>query len=260
MQATKEKIIEIKEGNVTELKLQLNEVNDLDKDGFQLLNDTVTKCAKDESLRVLVLTSGANGFFSNGLKPELFLDRSESEIRDAVRLVLDTAEQLFFFPVPAIIAINGHCLGAGSVFAIYSDYRLMADKKARIGFPEMVIGMNFPSIAVRYLESVVGHRNAKELMFGGRPLKGPEAKSIGLVDEIYPEEELNSKAHELARKLASNAPSSLRGIKASMRHSYRPLLESLREWDIEETVKTILTKNCQEGFRSILEKRRPNFG
>ena len=250
---------EIKTGHVLELKFKFNELNSLNKDAFLNLGQKIDELSINKPCRVLILTSGVEGFFSNGLDPLMFLDRTEKEIRENFTVVIESAEKLFFLPIPMIVLLNGHCMGAGSVFALYGDYRFMVDKKARIAFPEALVGMTFPAGAAMYLRDIVGMKNARDLLFTGKALKGHEAKEIGLVDEVYTSEEIHSKAMVLALKLAELPPESSSGIKTSLRESYRSVISELKKKDIETAVKIILGKNSQEGFRSILEKRRPKY-
>ncbi|MBE7413241.1 MAG: enoyl-CoA hydratase/isomerase family protein [Leptospiraceae bacterium] len=250
---------ETKTGNILELKFTFNEVNALNKEAFLSFIEKIDELSLKKPARVVILTSGVEGFFSNGLDPLMFLDKTEKEIRENFTIVMEAAEKFFFLPIPLIVLLNGHCMGAGSVFAIYGDYRFMADKKARIAFPEALIGMSFPSCAAMFLQDLVGKKNTRELLFSGKALKGHEAKEIGLVDEVYPVEEIREKVMSQAQKIADLPPESSSSIKSALRESYRSRIDELKHKDIDVTVKTILSKNSQEGFRSILEKRRPKF-
>ena len=250
---------EKKTGNILELKFKFNELNSFNKEAFLAFGKKFDEIAAAKPCRALILTSGVDGFFSNGLDPNMFLDKSENEIRENFTIVIESAAKLFFLPIPLIVAINGHCMGAGSVFALYGDYRFMVDKKARLGFPEALVGMTFPSGSAMYLQEVVGVANARDLLFTGKALKGAEAKEIGLVDEVYSIDEIYQRAYTLAEKIAALPPEASSGIKLAFRESYRTVIGELKNKDIDLAVKIITGKNSQEGFRSILEKRRPKF-
>jgi len=250
---------EIKKGHILELRFKFNEVNSLNKEAFLAFSQKIDELSATRPCRVAILSSGVEGFFSNGLDPLMFLDKTEKEIRENFTIVIEAAEKLFFLPIPLIVVLNGHCMGAGSVFALYGDYRFMVDKKARIAFPEALVGMTFPACSAMYLQDVVGVKNSRDLLLTGRALKGPEAKEIGLVDDVYSIEEIQGKVLALAEKIAELPPESSSSIKSAFRESYRSRIQELKAKDIAAAVKTILGKNSQEGFRSILEKRRPKF-
>ena len=166
---------------ILEIKMQSNEKNTFDFETFSAFEQLLLKHAKDEKIRVLLFTSAQTQFFSNGIEPTLMYNKSEKEIRDAVTLLIGCASLYFNFPVPTIALINGHCMAAGAVFAIYSDYRYMVDKGGRIGFSEALVGLNFPSAPTMVLRDLVGTNKTRDLLYGGKQLKGHEAKELSLI-------------------------------------------------------------------------------
>jgi len=254
-----EQIILNKYENIVELKMNFNETNTITYDSFQYLNESLEKAESDPDIKVLLLTSNAPGFFSNGLDPNMFIGRSEADIRKAAETIITSASKYHFFPYPTIAVISGHSMGAGSVFSISSDFRLMAEKRVRLSFPEGMIAMNFPAFSARVLQDIVGANHATDILLNAKALKSLEALKIGLVDYVHPNEELFDAAMKFAKKLASKPKESLTGIKKSLRQGYHGLAKNVKQWDIDEMVKTILSDNAQEGFLSIKEKRRPQF-
>lgn len=248
-----------KHDRVAEMLLQANERNVLSKTALEDIRNALHKLYSDTEIRTLVLSSAAHGYFSNGLDPLLFLEQDRATVEENTRLIFEAAGLFFFYPRPTIAAINGHCMGAGSVFALYADYRLMSSDGGRFGFPEILVSMSFPAFATQILQDLVGTRECRDLLYTGKSLKAAQATEIGLVDDLFPVTEIRNEALKLAQKLAGNTVESLSTIKNARRDIYKPLLERLMESDIKIMVDTIMTKNSQEGFRALAEGRRPKF-
>lgn len=244
---------------ILEIKMQSNEKNTFDFETFVLFQQILNKHASNSNLRVLLFTSAQTQFFSNGIEPTLMYGKSEVDVRKSVEQLLRTAQTYFHFPVPTIAVINGHCMAAGAVFALFSDYRYMVDKGGRIGFSEAIVGLNFPCIPTIILQDLVGLKATRDLLFTGKQIKGPEAKEMGLVDELFSAEDLYPEAMKLAESLSKLTLNSSRGMKTALREPYRAQMESLFQLDADLFTKVILSPDGQEGFLSLIEKRRPKF-
>lgn len=244
---------------ILEIKMQSNEKNTFDFEAFVLFQEILNKHANNPDLRVLLFTSAQAQFFSNGIEPTLMYGKSEADVRKSVEQLLRTAQTYFHFPVPTIAVINGHCMAAGAVFALFSDYRYMVDKGGRIGFSEAIVGLNFPSIPTVVLQALVGVTATRDLLFTGKQMKGPEAKEIGLVDELFSAEDLFPQALKFAESLSKLTYNSSRGMKSAMREPYRSQMEALFSSDADLFTKVILSPDGQEGFLSLIEQRRPKF-
>ncbi|MCU0824263.1 MAG: enoyl-CoA hydratase/isomerase family protein [Leptospira sp.] len=244
---------------ILEIKMQSNEKNTFDFEAFVLFQEILNKHANNPDLRVLLFTSAQAQFFSNGIEPTLMYGKSEADVRKSVEQLLRTAQTYFHFPVPTIAVINGHCMAAGAVFALFSDYRYMVDKGGRIGFSEAIVGLNFPSIPTVVLQALVGVTATRDLLFTGKQMKGPEAKEIGLVDELFSAEDLFPQSLKFAESLSKLTYNSSRGMKSAMREPYRSQMEALFSSDADLFTKVILSPDGQEGFLSLIEKRRPKF-
>ncbi len=252
-------ISETREGNVLELALQFNENNVFSKEAFQALDAALEKAAADETLRSLLLTSNSKGFLSNGLDPHAVHGKSEGEIKELIDLFFSVLRRLFFFPVPVVCAINGHAIGYGGMLALFSDFRFMLDRGARISYPEINIGISLPVFVTQVLVNLVGEKNARDLLFLGKALKGPDALAMGLVDELHSAEDLPAKARARAAKLAGLPALAARDMKANMRFRYSGDIEAILEKDIRDTAGLMFSDDAKEGFASIIEKRRPKF-
>ncbi|MDV6237120.1 enoyl-CoA hydratase/isomerase family protein [Leptospira ellisii] len=251
---------EIRNGHILELYIETNEVNSLNGDFFRMISAKLEEVSKDNSIKALILTSKNEKFFSNGFNPDIFVGKTLTEIQDVLRLALDTASKLLFFEKPLICAMNGHSMGLGAVYAIFCDYRIMVEKKGRLGFPESQIGINFPSVAGFMLKETVGITGARDLLYSGKGLKAEEALEIGLIDAIATsQEDLMIRARKYCDQFKDMAIESVKGIKISLRDPVRQFAVANAERDVQLLSEAVFSKNGQEGMRSILERRRPVF-
>lgn len=252
----------LRENGVLELTLDLNENNLLSLEAFQSIAATVQRWAKHDQVKVMVLGSAATGFFSNGLDPRNFYQRAEADVREFVQASVTAMDRIFFFPVPVICAIPGHCMAAGGVMAICCDYRYMLDRSGRIGYPEANIALNFPGFASRRLRDLIGERATRDILFEAKLLRPADALQLGLIDEVISAdspEDFHRQIRVRADKLAKFPIVSLRGIKDGLRRDYVYTMKETALFDVDELVKTVLTSQAQEGILSLIERRRPKF-
>lgn len=248
-----------KKDYILELAMETNEVNSMDGTAFQELGESLAKAKQDPETKVIVFSSKREKFFSNGFEPTMFIGKTYEQIHADLEPVLKTTSELLIFPKPIISLIEGHCMGVGTVVALFTDYRIMISGKARIGFPESQIGINFPSVPGFVLKETIGLRNARNLLNSGKALKAPEALDIGLVDAIGTAEELPKILDKYCKQFANMAMESVLGMKQTLRDYMLPTLEELGKTDTEKLAKAVASENGQEGMRSIVERRRPVF-
>jgi enoyl-CoA hydratase/carnithine racemase len=244
---------------VAVIKINHNAANTLTLDSFAGFNDVLKKFEGDEEVRVVVFTGNDSGYFSNGFDPGLFLGQSYEYNLNVCRFVNDAALLFFFFKKPIISCLNGHAMGVGAVFAMFSDWRFMAESGGRLGFPEALLGMNFPAFVARYMQDLIGVQATRDILFGGKSLKGPDAVELGLADKVFPEPSLLAETVKFAEKLAKSPLQTLTGMKRARTEYYRPIFEAMREADAEKLAEIMTSPVTQEGLLSIVEKRRPRW-
>ena len=174
-----------KNGHVLELYINTNETNSMDLPFFHALSAAMDQAETDPGVKAVILSGRNEKFFSNGFNPALFVGKSIDEIRESLRTALAAAGKVLFSGKPVVCAMNGHAMGVGAVLALFSDYRVLAERKGRIGFPESLIGINFPSTSAHILTKLVGLRSARDLLYSGRALKSEEALALGLLSLIH---------------------------------------------------------------------------
>jgi enoyl-CoA hydratase len=161
-------------------------------------------------------------------------------------------------PKPVIAAVNGFALGGGCELAMACDIRIASDT-ARLGQPEISLGILPGGGGTQRLPRLVGMGNAYKLLFTGEMVYAEEALRIGLVDEVVPHEALMPRAKELARAMAEKSPAALQFIKEAVRASVRmPLDEGVR---LETTLFGLAfsTEDKEEGVKAFLGKRKAEF-
>ena len=159
---------------------------------------------------------------------------------------------------PVIAAINGYALGGGCELAMACTLRLAADT-ARIGLPEISLGILPGYAGTQRLARLVGKGKAMELILTGTPITASEAERIGLVNRVVPAAELMAAVRTLAGQLAGQAPVAMRYIINAINHG---LEMPFAEGEVfEATLFGLIasTDDMREGTRAFLEKRKPRF-
>ncbi|HUP62482.1 MAG TPA: enoyl-CoA hydratase/isomerase family protein [Thermoanaerobaculia bacterium] len=131
-----------------------------------------------------VILTGTGSIFSAGVDLFRLLEQGAEYTNRFVpalsRLMLD----LFSFPKPLVVAVNGHAIAGGCIMTLAADYRLMAGGNGRIGIPELLVGVPFPPSVIEAVRFAVPPQHLQSLMFTGRTVLADEALRLGLIDEV----------------------------------------------------------------------------
>jgi enoyl-CoA hydratase len=201
------------EGVLT-LRLEHGKVSALDVELLDALAGELAGAPED--VRALVLT-GTGSIFSAGVDLFRITKGGADYVRQFVPLLSRFLRTLFTFPRPVVAAVNGHAIAGGCVIALAADARLMADGDGRIGLPELLVGVPFPTAALEVVRFAVPREKLQSLIYTGRTLSAPEALGAGLIDEVVAPGALPSRAQEVARELALIPPPVYRLTKQSLR-------------------------------------------
>lgn len=208
--------------------------------------------------RALVLKSAVPGFFSAGDDVGKLAEITEEQIAllPRVHALLNRLESI---PLPSIAAISGHALGGGLELALACDFRYMAAGSGTIGLPEVRLGM-IPSFGgTQRLPAVVGKARALELMIRGWMLSPEEAKEMGLVNDVFPQDELDDKVMDLALRMSRQATGAIARIKQCVLTGIHEGPAKGMEAEIRAFGENIHSENAREGIRAFLENRKPIF-
>lgn len=162
------------------------------------------------------------------------------------------------FPVPVIAVINGFALGGGSELALACDIRL-ASEKAKIGEPEVTLGIIPGFGGTQRLPRLVGRAKAIQIVCTGDMMTAAEAYRIGYVDEVYPHEELMTKAMAMAETICSRGPMAVRLAKEAINRGQDVNIDTALDFEKANFAIACGTNDKTEGTRAFLEKRKPNF-
>ena len=212
---------------------------------------------KDDSIGAVVITGAGEKSFIAGADIQEFAGRSPFDQREAMAFprVFDIMAN---FPKPVIAMINGFCLGGGCELSMSCDIRIASDK-ARFGQPEIKLGLIPGGGGTQRLPRLVGMGNAMRLILTGDMIAAAEALQIGLVDQVFPHDELRAKTLELAAKIASFSPLTVRVAKEGMRASERMAIEEGILYERDLFCLCFSTEDKKEGVDAFLAKRAPEW-
>jgi enoyl-CoA hydratase len=251
-------IVDEKDGVATVTVNRPDKLNALDDRTMGELDAVFTALAADGDVRGVILTgSGEKAFVAGADIAELSaqspIDGRERGIRG--QAILDKIENL---GKPVIAAVNGFALGGGCELALACHLRL-ASENARLGTPEVKLGLMCGYGGTQRLPRLVGKGRALEMLLSGEMVDAQEALRIGLVNRVVPKDKLLPEAEALLRKMLANGPTSLRlTLQAVNAGLEMPLREAQL---LEATLFGLLctTEDMKEGTRAFLEKRPPKF-
>ncbi|MEE9236172.1 MAG: enoyl-CoA hydratase-related protein [Thermoplasmata archaeon] len=212
---------------------------------------------EDEDVRVVIFRGAGDKAFVAGADVKEFVGVRPMEQREARRR-LRFYETVASYSKPVIAMIKGYCLGGGCELALACDLRL-ASRDARIGQPEINLGVIPGGGGSQRLPRLIGEGKALQLILTGDIITGEEAKAIGLVEEVYPEEELETKTKELAMKIAEKSPVAVRLALEAVRAASRMDLQAGLEYEAVLFSLLFSTEDKEEGVQAFLEKRKPSF-
>lgn len=214
----------------------------------------------NDEVRVLIIT-GTGRAFSAGLDMEeankgpTDFDKQVVPLQGTLAWIAQIMRNL---KKPIICALNGVAVGAGFSIALASDIRIMAES-ARIGGPFLKVGL-IPEVGSTYnLPRLVGMGKACEIVFTGKLLDAPEAKEIGLINEIVPDQEIYDSSEALAKQIASNAPIPLQLARKALYQGLDVDLTAQIQFEQLCQSTCFKTEDYAEGIKAFIEKRKPVF-
>jgi 2-(1,2-epoxy-1,2-dihydrophenyl)acetyl-CoA isomerase len=236
-------------------------LNALNNELAGALNESLSRAAQDESVRVVVLTGAGRSFCAGG---DLSLIGKACESGDAKRLepLLRAGMQMVLtlrtMPQPVVAAINGAAAGAGMNIALAADIRI-ASEEATFGQNFSKVGL-FPDYGgTFFLPQLVGPSRAAEMFYTGEMIDARTALQLGIVSRVVSLTKLEAEARALAQKIADGPPLAVRAAKRVLFASQRKELEEALEREVEYQMKCFLSEDCREGVRAFFEKRKPVF-
>lgn len=236
-------------------------------DKYNALNDQVVaeigaaldELRTDDGVRAIVITGTGDKAFVSGADIGMLRDlKSSQEVVANSRRGQAMTLKIESLPKPVIAAINGYALGGGLELAIACDIRIAADT-AKLGQPEINLGLNPGYGGTQRLPRLVGKGMAKLLILTGDMIDAEEALRIGLVQKVVPLADLMDEAKALAKKLATKPPLTLAACKEAIDLGLEVDLERGLSIESLEFGVLSMTEDYKEGTSAFLEKRKPVF-
>lgn len=233
-------------------------VNALNSKTMEELDEVLEELEKDENVAAIVITGGGKYAFIAGADvkemPKLTPESAE-EMSANGQAILMKMEKM---GKPVISAINGLALGGGLELAMATDIRIISDR-ARVGQPEINLGL-FPGWGgTQRLPRIVGLAKAKEIIFTGDMISAQEAMRIGLVNKVVPDGEELKVARDIAKKIISKAPIAVAKSKNAMEEGIQLSLEEGLKKESKLFGEICGTEDMKEGVAAFIEKRQPKF-
>ena len=242
------------EGSVAQIILDAGKGNVLDDIMMNEIIDTLTSFKTRNDLK-LITFEGAGNHFSFGASVE------EHTKENALKM-LTTFHTIFHLlidlHIPTLAKISGQCLGGGLELPLMCNF-LFADKTAKLGQPEIILGVFAPPASI-ILPLKIGNARAEELLITGKIISAEEAKNIGLLNEIYESKEIMDIeidqwiSKNILPKSASSLRYATRAVRASFDYFMNKNLPAFTDMFVNELMET---EDANEGMNSFLEKRIP---
>ena len=217
--------------------------------------DKTLDAVDQEAIRCLILTGAGEKSFVAGADIGEMSTLTKAEGEAFGKKGNDVFRKLETFPIPVIAAVNGFALGGGCEISMSCDIRICSEN-AVFGQPEVGLGITPGFGGTQRLARIVGTGKAKEMIYGARNIKAEEAYRIGLVNNVYPAEELMPAAKKLAPTIARNAPIAVRNCKRAINEGIQVDMDQAIVIEEKLFGSCFETYDQKEGMNAFLEKRK----
>ena len=225
----------------------------------QELEDACREISQDDSVYVVTITGAGDKAFCGGSELEKSAQAGGKPVTpEAVGTLYNVTTTIAGIDQPVIAAINGDALGQGLEVALGCDIRI-ASSKARLGFPQVTLGLIPMDGGTQRLSRIVGKGKALELIFTGEIISAEEAYEIGLVSKVVAQENLAAEVEALAQTLVTKAPIAMRYIKEAVNKGLDLTLDQGLRLEADLYFLLHTTADRTEGIKAFLEKRAPWF-
>lgn len=243
--------VEVQSG-ISVIRMNHGKVNAMDLEFCKSLSGILRQVESSDSTSAILV--GNDRLFSAGVDLVRLLDEEMEYVNVFLSELTECFKAIFQFSKPLVAAINGHALAGGCILATACDHRVIHDK-ARIGVPELRVGVPLPSIAIEILRYAVAPMAFQAMVNVGRSYRGEEALSVGLADRIVDQKDVLEAAIESAQDLTKIPQSVFEISKRQMRAPANRNVAS-NESEFEETIKRIWESDeNRQVIKGFVEKR-----
>ncbi|HEV7624981.1 MAG TPA: enoyl-CoA hydratase-related protein [Streptomyces sp.] len=243
--------LEVSEG-VGTLRLDRPPMNALDIATQDRLRELAEEASVRDDVRAVVIYGGEKVFAAGAdIKEMQAMDHAAMVVRS--KALQDSFTAVARIPKPVVAAVTGYALGGGCELALCADIRI-AGERAKLGQPEILLGLIPGAGGTQRLSRLVGPSKAKDLIFTGRQVKAPEALQMGLVDRVVPDEEVYAQARAWAEQLAAGPAIALRAAKESVDVGLETDIDSGLAVERNWFAGLFATEDRATGMRSFVEE------
>lgn len=231
-------------------------LNALNSEVLADLEKVIDAISVDET-RCVVLTGAGEKSFVAGADIGEMSGLSKAEGKAFGKKGNDIFRKIETLPVPVIAAVNGFALGGGCELSMSCDIRI-ASENAVFAQPEVSLGITAGFGGTQRLARIIGVGKAKELLYTTNKIKAPEALALGLVNAVYPADQLMDEAMKLAEKIARNAPIAVRATKKAINDGLQVDMDKAIEIEEELFGSCFESQDQRNAMTAFVEKRKPD--
>ncbi|GBD12901.1 putative enoyl-CoA hydratase echA8 [bacterium HR24] len=233
--------------------------NSYDYNFMDELGRAVAAAADDPEVKVVVVRSALDRFFSAGADVKAFSENTPERNMDMIRLAHQVLGRIARIPKVFIAQIAGHAVGGGLEIALACDLRFGADGEYRLGLPEVTLGLLPGNGGTQRLPRLIGWSKALDMMVTGRTVTPQEALQLGILDRVFPADKLAEETRAYAEALARGALKAIGHIKLAVHQGLDGGLDYGLRVERELIEDLFRSQDSQEGIRAFLERRQPQF-
>jgi len=230
-------------------------LNVLDIALLREFDDALTACAEDTAADVMVIEGAGQRAFSAGVD---IRDHTREKVPEMLDVVHGVIRKLLALPQVTIAVVRGVCLGGGCELASSCDL-VVASEESSFATPEIHVGC-YPPVALARFSSLIGYHRAAEMILTGRTFSAQEALAMGLINRVFPGDQLEGELKSLLEELLGKSGAVLRiALKGLRELSLKGFADALRRSEDLYCTELLRTEDVEEGIRAFLEKRKPQW-
>jgi enoyl-CoA hydratase len=239
---------------IATLYLDRPPVNAIDLDLVRSIGEHLAQLADDpKDVRAVVIT-GAGACFSAGLDLKLVPHYTAAEQREMLQTLNHAIGHLYSLPIPTVAAVNGHAIAGGLVLVLACDYRVGTSARCELGLTEARAGIPFPAAPMVVVQAELAPAVARQLTLVARNITPDAALACGILDELQPPQQLQMRAHAVAKDLGSIPHTAYARIKHQLRASAIAQIERILATGDDPMLKSWLSSETGAAASALLAR------
>lgn len=244
----------IKTAERAKIILSKPSLNILDVEDLVKLSELLDEVRNEPNIKAITIESDQK-IFSAGVNVS---DHSKENISHMLKTFHNVFFKMLDLQIPTISLVKSGCIGGGCELALFSDF-ILASEKAYFSQPEIKIGC-YPPVSLAYFSYIMGHKKSLEMILTGNKIYARDALYHGLINQVYTENEFDSKTEKFIESITINSSSVIKTtLNAFKKLHYSELREKLELSEKIYLEELMQLEDSQEGIKSFLEKRPPEW-